>query len=220
MRFHRGMLELQVTRDPDMKDITRTSLDVAKSIPCPWCSFPVAVASADGIASTSHASWLFDGDAIPLPESMQNSTAVGRDDVLYVGQCPTCENHYHVIESTRVAEGQTEMDRIVQQDIESVCVGTGLFSHDAPAHGVPGQWLVLDMVADNTRMQTHMFGPFPVSDYNEVAGKHGVSPCEGRGGNAIWEGATRLVLTMDGVMTNLIREHAATPATDLYRNQS
>lgn len=189
-----------------MTGLRISSIETSVSICCPWCAYPLDSVTTAGFSASS--AWMQDGDALPV-SGRPSAADIGRDDMLYQGHCFGCEKNFYVLEISRLLDSQEAMDRAIQEDADSTLLRISqCFAEDPPA-GVPAQWLHMDQRQGGVPMHVHFFGPFPLADLSLVSGTHGVSPCQGRGGNAVWQGAVDLVMSLEPSIELLLRASAA-----------
>ena len=188
-----------------MTAIRITPIETSISICCPWCGYPLDSVTAAGFSAQTP--WMQDGDALPA-FSRPNRADIGHDDMLYQGRCFGCEKNFYVLEISRLLASQDSMDRAIQEDAEATLVRISqCLVEDAPT-GVPAQWLHMDQRQGGVPLHVHFFGPFPLPDLSLVSGTHGVSPCQGRGGNIVWQGAVNLVMNLEPAIELLLRSSA------------
>jgi len=166
------------------------------TLDCPHCSNPFLKITSDQ-AEVPHGGYSFqDGDMIPglrdlLTEEQRNPD--GFDYELLVGTCPSCQNDYYAFEARFVNAPLAGIEHIMIQMARVGPERNFVCEAPQPPEGFPRQWVLVEDVTPSGPMHSHLFGPFALTDDDEMFGPNGVSSCCGGGTQKPWAHARDVI---------------------------
>jgi hypothetical protein len=195
-----------------IREITLRPITEPNEKHCPGCRRPLLRQHSESVECLGQRHWLFDGDTIPgllcrLQASDKPIEGIGHYGSLAVGRCPSCGEHYFVVEVAMIAAQvdddfehvyfRLNGDRGVEREQRITRLGGD------PT--VPGEWTAAAIETPRGPMPHHCFGPFALGDPSAAIGPYGVAACQA-GGPWPWRFASDLVVRVWDDLVTLARE--------------